>query len=72
MGLFKKKKIKNKKIYKIVWKFSSSSTDSFTELVKADDLADAWALVKMEHSLPISLISCEEIYNSYIKKDANS
>ena len=72
MGLFKKMKIKNKKIYKIVWTFSpvvySASTVSHMEIIKAYDIADAWAHIKAEHGLPITLVSYEELNNGTAEK----
>lgn len=56
MGLFRKKKI-----YKVVWKYYSTSSISYTELVKAYDTTHAWEIIKREHSMAISLVSVEEV-----------
>lgn len=70
MGLFKKRKIKN--IYKVVWKFSpavcSANFEPHIEIVKAYDIADAWAHIKAEHGLPITLVSYEEFSNGTVEK----
>ena len=52
---------KKKKIYKVIWRYDSTSTVSYTELVKACDVADAWKLVRRMHSVAISMDSIEEI-----------
>ena len=48
-----------KKIYKVIWKYDSTSTVSYTEIVKAHDIADAWAKIRRTHSVAISLESAE-------------
>lgn len=48
-----------KKIYKVIWKYGSTSTMSYTEIVKARDIADAWAKIRRTHSVAISLESAE-------------
>ena len=57
---------KKKKIYKVVWKYDSTSTVSYTELVKAYDEADAWRLIRKKHSVAITLDSMEETKNGKV------
>ena len=50
-----------KKLYEVAWKYDSTSTASYTELVKAYDEAHAWKLIKREHGVAISLVDLEEV-----------
>lgn len=50
-----------KKLFKITWKYGSTSTVSYTEIVKARDIADAWAKIGQGHGIAISLESWEEV-----------
>ena len=52
---------KKKKIYKVIWKYDSASTLSYTEIVKAYDIADAWAKIRRMHNVAISLESVEAL-----------
>lgn len=51
---------KKKKLFKIVWKYDSTSTYTYTEIIKAYDIADAWAKLSSDHGIPISMESWEE------------
>lgn len=55
MCLFKKKKL-----YKIMWKYGSDSADTYTEIIKAYDIADAFGRVTRLYG-PIFLESWEEV-----------
>ena len=50
-----------KKIYKVIWKYDSASTLSYTEIVKAYDIAGAWAKIRRMHNVAISLESVEAL-----------
>ena len=65
MCWFRKKK--PKKIYKIVWKFSSTSAESYTDLIKANDAADAWERIRGRRGVPITLVGYEELHNDFEK-----
>lgn len=52
MGLFTKKNI-----YRVVWKYDSTSRASYTEYVKAKDAAEAWHKIAKQHYA----IHCEEV-----------
>ena len=54
MGWFRKKKI-----YKVIWKYHSTSNTSYTEIVKAYDVAHAWQLIKSSHASSVSLVNIE-------------
>jgi hypothetical protein len=53
--------LEKKKQYKVVWKYGSSSVDSYTEIVKAYDEAHAWQIIKREHAVAIALVNVEAI-----------
>jgi hypothetical protein len=50
---------KKKKLYKVVWKYDSTSGIYYTEIVKAYDVAHAWQLIKGAHATSITLVSIE-------------
>ena len=50
---------KKKKLSKGVWKYDSTSTMSYTEIVKACDVAHAWQLIKSSHASSVSLVNIE-------------
>lgn len=53
--------LEKKKQYKVVWKYGSSSIDSYTEIVKAYDEPHAWQIVKHGHAVAITLVSVKAI-----------
>ena len=55
-----------KKIYKVVWKYDSTSWFSYTELVKAYDEAQAWKFIRKGHGVPICLDSIEEVQHGKV------
>ena len=55
MGLFRKKKI-----YKVVWRYDAICS-TYTEIIKAYDMADAWSRVRKQHGIPIDLVEIERL-----------
>ena len=59
MTIFKKKKL-----YKVVWKYSTGNTSGIVDIVKASDVAKAWNIIKNnEYPFSVSLVSIEEFNN---------
>lgn len=54
-------KNKNKKIYKIEWSFGSGCQMIYTDLVKANDVVEAWNKITKNHAFSIYCVSIEEI-----------
>ena len=60
MWPFKKKN--DYKLYRVVWKYDSTSPMSHAEFVSATNIADAWARIRKSHgSASIHCESIEEI-----------
>lgn len=59
MWPFKKKN--DYKLYRVVWKYDSTSPASYAEFVSATDVAEAWARVRRGHGIPIHCDSIEEV-----------
>ncbi len=45
------------KLYQVTWNYDSTDKTTYTDLVRAYDVAHAWSIIKKEHGVPISLIS---------------
>lgn len=49
------------KMFQIAWAYDSPSKYYFTEVVRAVDIAAAWAKIRRRHSITISLIEWREV-----------
>ena len=52
---------RKKKIFQITWSFDSLSRYSFTEIVRAVDIAHAWNKISKKHYLAITLVKWTEV-----------
>lgn len=52
---------RKKKIFQITWSYVTSIKDYFIEVIRAVDIAAAWAKIRKQHDLPISLIEWKEV-----------
>ena len=52
---------KNKKIYRITWRYVETRGWSYTHIVKGYDAADAWKRLVKQHSYALDCIEIEEI-----------
>lgn len=49
------------KMFQITWAYDCPSKYHFTEIIRAVDIAEAWAKIRRQHSIAISLIEWKEV-----------